>query len=107
MNICRKYISIFVVELVVVLLLSTNAFTETAFYIFPNDAAQKVDCDFLEIKNNQALCTVNNLLMTYDIAHVKYIEVVHEDSSQHFLLFTQETINKINKLNSEKYVTKK
>lgn len=107
MNICRQYISIFVVELVVVLLLSTNAFTATAFYILPNDSAQKVDCDFLEIKNNQALCTVNNLLMTYDIAHVKYIEVVHKGTSQYFLLFTQETTNKINKLNSDKSATKK
>lgn len=107
MNICRKYISIFVVELVVVLLLSTNAFTATGFYILPNDSAQKVDCDFLEIKNNQALCTVNNLLMTYDIAHVKYIEVIHKGTSQYFLLFTQETTNKINKLNSDKSATKK
>ena len=76
MNICRKYISIFVVELIVVLLLSTNAFTATDFYILPNDSDQKVDCDFLEIKNNQALCTANNLLIAYDIAHVKQIEVV-------------------------------
>lgn len=107
MNICRKYISIFVVELVVVLLLSTNAFTATAFYILPNDSAQKVDCDFLEIKNNQALCTVNNLLMTYDIAHIKYIEVAHKGTSQYFLLFTQETTNIINKLNSDKSATEK
>ena len=107
MNICKKYISIFVVELVVVLLLFTNAFTATAFYILPNDSAQKVDCDFLEIKNNQALCTANNLLMTYDIAHVKYIEVIHKGASQHFLIFTQETINKINEINSDKSATKK
>jgi len=102
MNICRKYISILVVELVVVLLLSTNS-----FYIFPNDSNQRLDCDFLEIKNSQALCTANNLLMTYDIAHVKYLEVVHNGTSQHFLLFTQETINKINTLNLEKSDTEK
>jgi uncharacterized protein YkuJ len=107
MKICRKYISIFVVELVVILLLSTNAFTATSFYILPNDSAQKIDCDFLEIKNNQALCTANNLLMTYDIAHVKYIEVVHKGTSQNFLIFTQEIINKINELNSDKSATKK
>ena len=71
MNICRKYISVFVVELFVILLLSTNAFTSTDFYILPNDSNQKIDCDFLEIKNNQALCTSNNLLITYDIAHIK------------------------------------
>lgn len=107
MNICRKYIFIFVVELVVVLFLSTNAFTAPDFYILPNDSNQKVDCDFLEIKNNQALCTVNNLLMTYDIAHVKHIEVEHNGTSQHFQFFSQETINKINKLNSDKSATKK
>lgn len=107
MNICRKYISIFVVELVVVLLLSTNAFAATSFYIFPYDSNQKLDCDFLEIKNGQTLCTAKNLLITYDIAHVKYIEVVHNGTSQDFLLFTQETINKINKLNSDKSDTKK
>ena len=107
MNICRKYISIFIVELVVVLFLSTNAFTATDLYILTNDSNQKVDCDFLEIKNNQVLCTANNLLMTYDISHVKHIEVAHNDTSHHFQFFSQETINKINKLNSYKYATKK
>jgi uncharacterized membrane protein len=107
MNICWKYISIFVVELFVFLLLSTNAFTATAFYILTNDSNQKVDCDFLEIKNNLALCTANNLLITYDLSHVKHIEVVRNGTSQHFQNFTQETINRINELNSDKSATKK
>lgn len=106
MNIPRNYISIFVVELVVILLLSTNAFTATAFYIFPNDSNQKLGCDFLNIKNGQALCTENNLLMTYDLAHVKQIEVVNNGTSQLLQIFTQEIINRINKLNSDKSATK-
>jgi hypothetical protein len=107
MNICRKYISIFVVELFVVLLFSTNAFTATAFYILSNYSNTKVDCEFLEIKNNQALCTANNLLITYDIPHVKLIEVVRNGASQYFQSFTQETIGRINELNSDKSVTQK
>ena len=90
------------VELVVVLLLSTNAFTVTAFYILPNDSSQKIDCDFLEIINSKALCTANNLLMTYDISNVKQIEVVNNGSSQYFQILTEETTNKINALNSDK-----
>ncbi len=107
MNIYKKYISIFVVDLFVVFCLSTDAFTATIFYILPNNSNQKVDCDFLEIKNNQALCTTNNLLVTYDISHVKYIEVIRKGTSHHFQNFTPETINKINELNSDKSATPK
>lgn len=107
MNICMKFISNFVVEFIVVLLLSANAFSATSFYILPNGSNQKVDCDVLEIKNNQALCTANNLLITYGIAHLKHIEVVHEGRSQLFHNFTQETIEKINELSLEKLATNK
>lgn len=107
MNICGKYISIFVVELFVVLLLSTNAFTATAFHILPNDSNQKIDCNSLEIKNNQALCNSNNLLISYDIAHIKNIEVVHKGISQHFQNFTKETIDRINELSLDESATKK
>ena len=105
MNICRKHVSIFMAELVVILLLSTNAFTATDFYILSNDSDKKVDCDFLEIKNNKTLCTSNNLLITYDITYVKHIEIVHEGTSQYFQDFTQETIDKINELNLDKSAT--
>ena len=107
MNICSKYLSLFVVGFIVGLLLSTDAFAKTEFYILPNDSNQKIDCDFLEIKNNQALCTANNLLIAYDITHVKHIEVVRNGTSQYFQMFTQETTNIINELSSEKSATKK
>jgi hypothetical protein len=87
-------------------LFSSNAFAATAFYILPSDSNAKVDCEFLEIENNQALCTVKNLLITYDIAHVKHIEVVHNGTLQYFQNFTQETIDRINELNSDKSATK-
>jgi hypothetical protein len=105
MNSCMKYISIFVVELFVVLLFSTNAFTAIDFYFLPNDYSSKVDCEFLEINNNQVFCTANNLLITYDIAHVKLIEVVHNGTSQYFQNFTKEKISIINKFNSDKSAT--
>ena len=104
MNFCKEYISILVVKLFVILLLSTNAFSATAFYILPNNSNSKVDCDFLEIKNNQALCTANNLLITFDIAQIQLIEVEHNGISKHFQKFTQETISGINKLSSAKSV---
>lgn len=91
----------------VLLLFSSNAFTATDFYILPNDSSTKIDCDFLEIINNQALCKANNLLITYEIVNVKLIEVVRDGTSQHFHNFTQETIIKIHELNSNKLATKK
>ncbi len=106
MNICSKYLSLFVVGFIVGLLLSTDAFARTEFYIVPNDSNQKINCDFLEIKNNQALCTANNLLITYDLARVIKIEAVNNGISQHFQNFTQDTINRINDLNSNKTSTK-
>ena len=107
MNISRKYIFIYVVELFAVLLLSTSAFTSAFFYISPNNSNKKLDCYFLEIKNNQVLCISKNLIMTYDISHIKNIEVIRKGTSRHFQNFTQETINIINELNSDKLATKK
>jgi hypothetical protein len=102
MNIGGKYISKFVWAFIISLLLLTEAVATTEFYLFPNDVKRKVDCDYLEIKNNQALCTVNNLLITYDLARIKKLELVNKGKSFHFQTITQETIERINDLNSDK-----
>lgn len=107
MNIYHKYLSIFVVGLLVILFLSTNALTSTDFYILSNDSTQKIYCDSLEINNNQAFCNSDNLLITYDIAQIKTIEVVRKGTSQYFRNFTRETTNIINELNSDKSTPKK
>jgi len=107
MNIGKRYICIFLIELFVVILLSTNAFTKTTYYILNNDSNQKMYCDLLEIKNNQVLCTANNILITYDTTHVKQLQFVRNGTSYNFQNFSQETINKINRLNSHEYYSKK
>ena len=107
MNIDGKYIFNFVGVFVISLLMLTEAVATTEFYLVPNDVKGKVDCDYLEIKNNQALCTANNLLITYDLVRIKKIELVNKGKSYHFQTFTQETIEKINYLNSNKKYYKK
>lgn len=100
MNICGKDFSLYVVTFIFSLLLSTEAFATTEFYLFPNDVKQ--NCDFLEIKNSQALCTASNLLITYDLAKVIKIEVVNKGVSTHFQPLAQETSKRVNELNSTK-----
>ncbi|MCI5144868.1 MAG: hypothetical protein D3923_04910, partial [Candidatus Electrothrix sp. AR3] len=91
MNIFSKNFSFYIIIFIFSLLFSTEAFSKTEFYLFPNDVKQKVNCDLLEIKNSQALCTASNLLITYDLAKRIKIEVVTEGISMHFKSITQET----------------
>lgn len=102
MNIYSKYVFLLAFGLFINLSLSTQAVATIEFYLLPNDAKQKVDCDFLEIKNNQVLCTVKGLLITYELSRVKTIEVVNKGMSSSFLLFTQKTRKIINEINSNK-----
>ena len=107
MNIGGTYISTLVWGFIISLLLLTEAVATTGFYLLPNDLKQKISCDYLEIKNNQALCTANNLLITYDLDRIKKLELVNNGKSLRFQTFTQETIEKINDLNSDKKNHKK
>ena len=102
MAISGKEISLYIVTLIFSILLSAEAFGTTEFYIFPNDVKQKVDCDFLEIKNSQALCTKDNILITFDLRKLIKIEVVREGVSTLFRPIAQKTREKINELNSTK-----
>ena len=102
MNIYSKYIFLLVFGLSLNFLLSTQAVASIEFYLLLNDAKQKIDCDFLEIKNNQVLCTANDLLITYELSRIKTIEVVEKGVLANFLLFTQETQKTINDINSNK-----
>jgi len=107
MNIYSKYIFLLVFGLFINLSLSTQAVATIEFYLLPVDAKQNVDCDFLEIKDNHALCTANNLLITYEISQLKKIEVVYGGIASSFLLFTQETQKIINDANSNKKQSQK
>lgn len=106
MRIDNKYFPYLVWGLVLGLLLSTEAVAKTEFYLLPNDVLRKTDCDYLEIKNNQILCTSNHLLITYDLSRIKKIEAVHNSKSFHVQKFTQEAIKRINDLNSKKIANK-
>lgn len=101
MGIDGKYIFNLIWVTSISLLIFTEAFASTVFSLEPNDVKGKIYCDYLEIKNNQALCTSSRLIITYDIARLKKIQVAREGKIIHFQKFTQETIEKINGLNSE------
>jgi len=100
MKYCRK--SVLLLGIFVNLLLPMGADATIEFYLLPNDVKQKISCDFLELKGNQALCTANNLLITFDLSRMKTIEVVDKGIASNFLLFTEETRNTIHELNSDK-----
>ncbi len=107
MNISQKYLLYFTWGFFISLLLVTGAFAATKFYLLPSDAEQKIGCDYLEIKDRQVICTDNSFLVTYDLARIRNLEVVQEGKSYHVQSFTQEAINKINKINSNILETKK
>ena len=102
MNYYSKFIFLFAFGLLSNLSLSTEAVATIEFYLSQNDANQQTDCDFLEIQDNQALCTTNDLLITYELYQVKTIEVVDNGMSSSFLLFTEKTRKIINDKNSSK-----
>ena len=102
MSIGNRYIPLLLLGFIFSLWPPIEAIGKTEFYLIPNDTVRKMDCDYLKIKNNQALCTVNNLILTFDLTLIKKIEVVNNSKSFHFQNFSQEAIEKINDLNSKK-----
>ncbi len=107
MNIGQKRILHFLSGFIISLLLVTASFATTQFYLLPEDAEYRIDCDYLEIQNNLIICTDKSLLITYDLTRINNLEVVHEGKSFQVQSFTQETINRINNINSNKRNSKK
>lgn len=107
MIIARKTILHLTWGLLICLLQVTATYAATQFYLLPEDIEREIDCDYLEIKNNQVICTETNLLITYDLTRITMIEVVHEGKLYHIQSFTQKAISRINNFNSEKLNSKK
>ena len=107
MNISKKYSLNFAWAFVASLLLATTSFATTTFHITATDAVENIECDYLEIDNNQVSCTANNLLITYELAKIKSVKVVSPGKSYYTQRFTPETITKINTLNYEKIASTK
>ena len=107
MNFARMRIPQFLSGFIISLLLVTASFATTQFYLLPENAHQRIDCDYLEIQNNQIICTDNNLLITYDLVGIKNLQVVYEGKSSEIRRFTQETIEKINNINANKIKSNK
>ncbi len=106
MSIGNKYIFLFLLGFILSLLPPIEAIGKTEFYLIPNDTLRKIDCDYLKIQNNQALCTANNLIITFDLTLIQKIEVVDNGKSFHVQTFSPESIKKINNLNSNKIFNK-
>ena len=102
MDINKKYFFHFTWAFVTSLFLAKVSLATTQFYITATDAVNNIECDYLEIDNNQVMCTTNDLLMTYELAKVKSVKVVSPGKSYYTQRFTLETITKINTLNYEK-----
>lgn len=107
MNIALKSIVHFAWGFTINLLVVTASFAATAFYLLPDGNEQRINCDYLEIKNNQVLCTVNSLIFTYDPGRIKSLEIVHEGQSFYVQNLTEDTTRKINQMNSNKINRKK
>ncbi len=107
MNIARIQILHFVSGFIISLLLVTASCATTQFYLLPENAQQRIECDYLKIQNNQVICTDNNLLITYDLVGIKNLEVVHEGKSFAIQRFTQKTIERINNINANKLKSNK
>lgn len=102
MDISKKYTFHFAWVFVASLLLTSASFATTTFILTATDAVQNIGCDYLEIDGNQAMCTANNLLITYELAKIKSVKVESPGKSYYTQRFTPETITKINTLNYEK-----
>lgn len=110
-----RVFNIMVNQIVLTILLATsflifpfdNSFATTMFYLLPDDGQQRIDCDYVEIKNDQIICTDNNLLIIFDLDRIKNMVVTYDGNSYEVRSFTQETIFKINDINSKKINSKK
>jgi hypothetical protein len=98
MKTCNKYLLLFGFGCILCLFLSTDVIARTQFYLLPDSSPGKINCDRLEIKNNQVSCAAGDLLITYNLDHVKQIEVVKNGILHHFQNLTGDKIKKINKL---------
>ena len=47
--------------LIVSLLLISETFATTEFYLFPSDVEKSLHCSFMLIQNNQVLCSQDNI----------------------------------------------
>ncbi len=98
MNMYRKYLLLFAVGCILCSLFPANVIARTQFSLLPENSSGKINCDLVEIKNNRVSCTSGGLLITYDLDHVRQIEVVRDGVLQHFQNFTNDKIRKINEL---------
>ena len=102
MRAIRKIIFHLVWVLIITQLMLTTASAITEFYLTTNSSDQRIHCDFLEIKTSEVVCTDNKLLLTYKHDIVKNIEVIYKGQSYTVRSFDQETVRKINAINSSK-----
>lgn len=107
MHSAQKCIFHFVRGGIISMFLVTAAFATTKFYLGPLDVQGRIECDYLEIKNHQVTCNDNSLLIVYDLARIKNLEVVHEGKSFQVQHFSEETIDRINTINLNKIRSQK
>ena len=96
------YIAVILATFIMCFLTITDAVATTEFFLLPNDIDREIHCSYLEIKNKQALCTENNLLITYNLAQIRNIEVIDDAKVFRYKRITWRAAERINNLNSEK-----
>jgi hypothetical protein len=99
MKFSTKYIFYFVFIIITGAFQTTSSFATTYFHIYPNNIDQRINCHYLEIKDNRIMCSGNNLTVTYNISQINNIEVVNGAKTFSVQNFTKQNIEKINNAN--------
>lgn len=98
----NKLIKILTTAIFITFFLTSYAVSKTAFHLFTIDSTSKINCEFLEIKNDHLLCKEQGFLSEFDTNKIQGIEVVIDGKTVRYKTISENVTNEINKINSEK-----
>lgn len=101
----RKFILYSICIIIICAIKTTASFAETKFQLLQNDGETRINCEYIEIKNNNIVCNDNKFIITYKIDKIKELKIIENSNIFHIKQFTSENITKINQANSTKIET--
>lgn len=101
-KITHKSIPITALLIFSLLVISTNCFATTQFFITTYDSGDRIHCNYLELNDRKAICKDGGINITYDLEAISELEAVYKSKSYTVQNFTPERVDKINLLNSKK-----
>jgi hypothetical protein len=103
----RKFILYSICIIIICAIQTTISFAETKFQLLQSDGDRRIDCDYIEIKNNNIVCKDNKFIITYKIDKIKELKLIKNSNAFSVKQFTIENITKINQANSNKIENKR